>query len=184
MRNWLRMAVVVAVLVLAALTIFVAPASAGGHIQPVSGVAFPNANDDCPEPPPGYEGFTDLPPIQLTGNLDACLYTKIDQSKDFPGGGGTTVYTERGREIVVGCVQEHGHEQCGTFETRYLFISKWRELFVDQISGGCVHPIVSGTGDFAGSGLLVFRDNIQDIGGKGVATSYSYWGVVTVANDA
>ena len=115
---------------------------------------------ECPAPPPGYEDFTSYPGLVMTGSLEGCLYTKVETSKETPGG----VYLESGEEVFVGSLD--GGPQ-GTFATTYRFESKWDPdaLTGVELRGRCQHPIVegSGTGGFEGAkGRLDFKDIVGD----------------------
>jgi len=114
----------------------------------------------CPGPPAGYEDFTTYAGLLLTGSLEGCLYTKVNTSKDTPGG----VYLERGEEVFVGSLDGGPR---GTFATTYRFESKWDPDASTgvELHGRCQHPIVegSGTGGFEGAkGRLDFKDIIGD----------------------
>ena len=54
---------------------------------------------------------------------------------------------------------------CGTFETTYTFTAKYvDDTFAEEIHGRCHHPIVDGTGDFAGAtGVLQFKDDVVNL---------------------
>ena len=116
----------------------------------------------CPDPPAGYEGFLDYPPIRLTGSLEGCWYTNVETARD--NGAPSGVYLETGREVFVGSV-DGGPE--GVFETTYRFESKWQPDVSTgvEVHGRCQHPIVggTGTGGFAGvTGRVDFKDVVED----------------------
>ena len=54
---------------------------------------------------------------------------------------------------------------CGTFETTYTFTAKYvDDTFAQEIHGRCHHPIVAGTGDFAGiKGVIDFKDDVVNL---------------------
>ena len=54
---------------------------------------------------------------------------------------------------------------CGTFETTYTFTAKYvDDTFAEEIHGRCQHPIVGGTGDFAGKkGVILFKDDVVNL---------------------
>jgi hypothetical protein len=136
--------------------------------QQVSGTAYYDATK-CPGPPTGYEDFTSYDGLVLTGSLDGCLYTKVEASKETPGG----VYLETGEEVFVGSL-DGGDE--GTFATTYRYESKWNPDVSTGVQqhGRCQHPIVegSGTGGFEGArGRLDFKDIIGE-----TVTTYDYRG--------
>lgn len=164
--NWLRattLTAAAAALVLATVTM---PASAG--TMQVSGIgAF---NMTCQPPagsPPADLG--DYPPVDLIGSLDGCWYTYVSASKFNPSG----TYIEQGTEIFVGCLNGTA---CGTFETTYTFTAKYvDDSFTEEIHGRCHHPIVGGTGDFAGvKGVINFKDDVVNL-------KYDYRGHISLA---
>lgn len=135
-----------------------APGSAATN--QLSGVAVFDTTGVCPEPPTGYEDFTDLPPLVMTGSLDGCWYTKILTTKD--NGAPSGIYQERGEEVFVGSLNG-GPE--GTFAATFKFTSKWDPDVStgSEVHGRCQHPIVagSGTGRFAGAtGRVDFKDEV------------------------
>lgn len=135
-----------------------APGSAATN--QLSGVAVFDTTGVCPEPPTGYEDFTDLPPLVMTGSLEGCWYTKILTTKD--NGAPSGIYQERGEEVFVGSLNG-GPE--GTFAATFKFTSKWDPDVStgSEVHGRCQHPIVagSGTGGFAGAtGRVDFKDEV------------------------
>ena len=142
-----QFAVAVAASVLAVLAM---PASAG-----TTKVSGPGVFDtECLPPagnPPVNLGTYD--PIDLSGNLDGCWYTYVSTSRTNPSG----TYVEQGTELFVGCLNG---TVCGTFETTYTFTAKYDTLG-QEIHGRCHHPIVGGTGGFAGAkGVINFKDDV------------------------
>jgi hypothetical protein len=137
-----------------------APSAVGAGAVQIGGVgAF---DTSCPAPPGEYADFVDYPPIRLTGSLDGCWYTKVENVKDngIPSG----VYLETGREVFVGSVS---NGPSGSFETTYRFESKWQPDVSTgvEVHGRCQHPIVAGTGTggFAGvTGRVDFKDIVAD----------------------
>jgi hypothetical protein len=131
------------------------PASAG--TTQVSGIGV--FNTEC-QPPVGSppDDLGDYPAIDLTGSLHGCWYTYVSESK-FQDRSGT--YQERGTELFVGC----WNGTCGTLETTYTFTAKYVDAtFAEEIHGRCHHPIVRGTGDFAGAkGVLLFKDDVVNL---------------------
>lgn len=133
------------------LAVLAMPASAG--TTQVSGTAV--FDTECLPPvgsPPVDLG--DYPPIHLTGSLYGCWYTYVSSSQFNRSG----TYQEKGAEIFVGCL----NGTCGTFETTYTFTGKFvDDTFAEEIHGRCHHPIVGGTGDFAGAkGVINFKDDV------------------------
>lgn len=123
-----------------ALVAFSAPANAA--TDPISGVAVLDTTGACPNPPTGYEAFTDFTQV-ITGSLDGCWYTNIETTRNngVPSG----VYQETGREIFVGSLDGG---PVGTFTTTYRFESKWDPDVAtgSEVHGRCQHPIVAGSG--------------------------------------
>jgi hypothetical protein len=135
-------------------------APGGAATNQLSGVAVFDTVGVCPDPPTGYEDFTSLPPLVMTGSLEGCWYTKILTTKD--NGAPSGIYQERGEEVFVGSL-DGGPE--GTFATTYKFTSKWDPdaSTGSEVHGRCEHPIVagSGTGGFAGAtGRVDFKDEV------------------------
>jgi len=136
-----------------ALTLLVASgvALAGGATQ-ISGVASYADPGECVDPEGAGATYV---PLDMTGDLDGCLYTFVDTTDTDSSPSGT--YRETGTEIFV---PSNG---AGTFETTYRFEGKY-DLAGVEIFGRCQHPIVegSGTGIFQGvSGTLLFKDDIE-----------------------
>ncbi len=126
------------------------PASAAGpKMIQLAGVGAFDSEGVCTELP---SLFT----MTMTGDLVGCWYTDtIDYVSETPSG----VYQERGTETFVGCTADGS--MCGTFSTTYKFTAKFAEDG-SQLHGRCQHPIVSGTGDFAGiAGRLDFKDDVE-----------------------
>ena len=134
------------------------PALAEGATQ-ISGVAFFDAVP--PEPPVCPIEGTDYAgadyALVMTGDLEGCLYTFVDQPPDSSPSG---TYRETGTETFV------ASDGSGTFETTYRFEAKYEDVanLSGEIFGRCQHPIVegSGTGIFEGvSGRLDFKDDVE-----------------------
>lgn len=154
--GWLRVTTLTAAVAVLALAVLAIPATARGTRQ-VSGIGV--FNNEC-QPPAGSPP-ADLgdPPIDLSGgSLDGCWYTYVSESKFNPSG----TYIEQGTEIFVGCLDG---TTCGTFETTYTFTAKYvDDTFAEEIHGRCHHPIVGGTGDFAGAkGVILFKDDVVNL---------------------
>ena len=143
LRRGLALAAVMAMML-------VVPAGAAGAIeQNVDGVA--TFVDEC-------GGQTSIATLSLEGAFEGCLYTDTIKQARFSDDG---VYTERGTETIAGCWDSPEGEKCGTLSTTYEFIAVF-DVDGNQLSGGCTHPIVGGTGDLAGaSGILVFADDVE-----------------------
>jgi len=150
--------VLLALLFVAVSLMAAAPAMAAGNTQ-FSGVGVYVSTDECSDLPSPY-----WPPLKMSGGLVGCWYTDTLEVTHDPANG---TYQERGTETFVGCLADE--TTCGTFSTTYKFTAK---LAADgsEIHGHCEHPLVSGTGDFAGiTGQVNIRDDIQ-------AAQYPYQG--------
>ena len=132
----------------------------------VSGIGV--FNTEC-QPPVGSppDDLGDYPAIDLTGSLNGCWYTYVSKSQFNRSG----TYQEKGTEIFVGCL----NGTCGTFETTYTFTAKYvDDTFAEEIHGRCHHPIVGGTGGFAGAkGVINFKDDVVNL-------KFDYRGHVTL----
>ena len=154
--DWLRASTFTAAVVALVFAVLAMPASAG--TMQVSGIGV---FDDACQPPVGSppSDLGDYSPIHLSGgSLDGCWYTYVSASKFNPSG----TYIEQGSEIFVGCLNG---TTCGTFETTYTFTAKYvDDTFAEEIHGRCQHPIVDGTGDFAGAtGVILFKDDVVNL---------------------
>ena len=153
MGTWIRATAVAAALTAAALAVLAMPASAGTTQVSGSGVF----NAECEPPISGPSDPPDFyPPIEMSGGLVGCWYTaEPERSKLNPSG----TYQEKGTELFVGCLNG---STCGTFETTYTFTAKYtHDTFAQEIHGRCHHPIVGGTGGFAGAtGVILFKDDV------------------------
>jgi hypothetical protein len=152
-----RLAVLLA-LVVGLMVALAAPA--GAATNQLSGVAVFDTTGVCPAPPTGYEDFTDLPPLVMTGSLEGCWYTNILTTKD--NGAPSGIYQERGEEVFIGSLDGG---PVGTFATTYKFTSKWDPdpSTGSEVHGRCQHPLVAGTGTggFAGAtGRVDFKDDV------------------------
>jgi len=123
----------------------------------ISGVGFFDATDACNSPGQGAAYA-----ITMTGDLEGCLYTFVDDFECSPSG----TYREVGREHFVGIYKG----ESGSFWTNYKFEAKYEGCAENgsyigaEIKGRCQHPIVtgSGTGVFEGvSGRVDFKDDIE-----------------------
>ena len=124
----------------------------------ISGVGFYAATGECNSPLGQGAAFA----IKMTGDLEGCIYTFIDDFECSPSG----TYREEGRELFIGTY----NGETGTFWTGYKFEGKYEGCPKDgdplgaEIFGRCQHPIVkgSGTGVFEGvTGRLDFKDDIE-----------------------
>jgi hypothetical protein len=122
----------------------------------ISGVGFFATTSECDAVSQGAD-FA----LRMTGDLEGCLYTFVDDFECSPSG----TYREEGREYFVGTYNGGS----GTFRTTYKFEAKYEGCSVNgsavgaEIKGRCQHPIVngSGTGVFTGvNGRLDFKDDV------------------------
>ena len=92
----------------------------------------------------------------MAGDLVGCWYTDTVEVLHSTANG---AYQERGTETFIGCLSDG--TTCGTFSTTYEFTAKYA-ADGSELHGHCEHPLVSGTGDFAGiTGQVDFRDDVQ-----------------------
>jgi len=127
-----------------------APASATGNTQ-ISGVGVFTSTAECPADSPNV-----YPPIKMTGGLVGCWYTDAYEVVLTTSSG---AYQERGTETFIGCLSDG--TTCGTFSTTYKFTARYAPDG-SELHGHCEHPLVSGTGDFAGiTGQVNFKDDVQ-----------------------
>jgi hypothetical protein len=148
--------VVVTVLLLALTSFSLSPPSPvmADQLVQVSGIAYFAEEGQCNDPQGANDDFA----LYVTGDLRGCLYTFIETSTCSPSG----TYVETGHEIFVG----EGPDGSGTFTTHYRFEAKYHDCATLQgeIIGRCQHPIVSGSGTGAFSGVkgqLNFRDDVE-----------------------
>lgn len=103
----------------------------------------------------------------MMGSLQGCWWIETFESKTDPD---KSNYRATGTERFTGCLAE----VCGTFYTTYSFTAKtdgpWPTS--PEIHGRCHHPVVGGTGGFAGvRGVISFTD-VVDVS----PPYYPYWG--------
>jgi hypothetical protein len=97
---------------------------------------------------------------RMAGDLVGCWFTDdfVVRSEN-PGGG----FRASGKEHFMGCLDANGDGTCtgertGRFDTTFTFTAKLAPSG-EEIHGRCQHPIVSGSGAFAGAtGVLSFKD--------------------------
>lgn len=121
----------------------------------LSGVGYFDATDEC-----NAAGQDATYSLNMTGDLEGCLYTFVDDFECSPSG----TYREIGREYFVGTYKGVS----GTFWTTYKFEAKYQDCAPDgsflgaEIKGRCQHPIVEGTGVFEGvTGRLDMKDVLE-----------------------
>ena len=71
-----------------------------------------------------------------------------------------------GTETFVGCLDMNTSGACdagdanGTIDFAFTFTAKYDPSFTTELRGRCHHPVLGGTGDFAGvTGVLDFKDD-------------------------
>jgi hypothetical protein len=137
----------------AAVAVVAVQAAAGAGATVVRGDQLLAGASNCPNADP----FT----YRMAGDLVGCWYTDSGEVRNATPSGAVMV---SGTEHFVGCLNTNGNQTCdqgepyGTFNTTYTFTSKYAATG-KEIHGRCHHPIVGGTGGFAGaSGELSFTD--------------------------
>jgi len=124
----------------------------------LNGIGYFDATDECNS---AGQGATYS--VNMTGDLEGCLYTYVDDFECSPSG----TYREIGREYFVGTY----NGESGTFWTTYKFEAKYEGCAENgsyvgaEIKGRCQHPIVNGSGEgvFEGvTGRLDFKDVIEE----------------------
>ena len=120
-----------------------APASAGNGVTRVAGLLEPDTSAQC-------TAVDNQGAYVATGSLVGCWYvTTFENVRTNPGGG----FYADGTETFVGCLGD----ACGQFFTTYTFTAKYAGD--TELHGRCHHPIIGGTGDFAGvSGVINMHD--------------------------
>jgi hypothetical protein len=134
-----------------------APANAAA-LQ-VSGVQTPVNSGPCFDP-------SALGSFTMQGSLIGCWYTDTFNSKYQPTSG---TFQATGTEHFVGCLDLDGDQACtgrdpqGTLYFTFQFTGKLNPVTLAEVHGRCQHPIIAGTGDFAGaSGVITFKDDIAN----------------------
>ena len=158
MRTKLQRIALLGMLVSGILVALSAPTSAAN--TQISGTSYYDTTGECGPPPPGYSDFITYPALVMTGDLEGCWYTLVEESMD--NGAPSGVYMESGQEVFVGSL--NGGPD-GIFATSYRFESKWRPDVTTgaEVHGRCPHPIVAGTGTdgFEGAtGRIDFKDEV------------------------
>jgi len=148
----IRRSIVLVVATLLAL-ILAAPAALAGGATQISGVGVLDEADICDSKSVDADYA-----LLMSGDLEGCLYTFIDEETTQRSPSGT--YRETGTELFV------ASGGAGSFETTYRFEAKYEDVanLSGEIFGRCQHPIVkgSGTGDYEGvTGILLFKDDVE-----------------------
>lgn len=157
-EKWFRITIAALIMSIVALIGFVASVNADGATQ-ISGIAYFAAPGECEDVVTGPAGQAPDFALDMTGDLEGCLYVFVETFTCTPSG----VYIETGTEVYVGSGSE-GDD--GTFATTYRFTGLFEDCpnLIGQINGRCEHPIVagSGTNDFEGvTGRIDFNDDVE-----------------------
>ena len=130
-----------------AVAVLVAAAAQAGTIQ-VSGIQSAQRPDGS---------------YLMSGSLIGTWWTTSFVVKGVEPSGGVQ---GSGTETFVGCLDRNADAVCGsgdlngTIDFSFTFTGKYDRSFTNEIHGRCHHPIVGGTGDFAGvGGVLDFHDD-------------------------
>jgi hypothetical protein len=138
-----------------------APASAG-TVQVAGVQSAPVSFAVCANQTPG------LPAYSMAGGLIGCWYTDtIVTHAAQPLGTPSGTIQATGTEHFVGCLDRDGDGSCtgdphGTLTFTFQLSAKYHTVppFA-EIHGRCQHPVVGGTGDFAGAtGVITFKDDV------------------------
>lgn len=157
-RSHRRLAATVALLVALALGGLPAPAQAA--------VRTPVSIEGVGHPVEVCDGESSDVTLEFDGDLQGCLWATVTDTTWLPAAG---VYFESGTERFEGCVDTEGTERrCGAFATTYVFKAKLppgpEPDLSEEIRGGCLHPIVDGSGEggFTGvSGRFMIIDDAE-----------------------
>jgi hypothetical protein len=168
-RKWVVFAIAAVLMCGIAFMGRAAPVSASGATV-ISGIGYPSDATECNDVVTGPDGQAPDLYTLLDGDLAGCQYVFIYTHYCSPDG----IYIEMGAETYV----LDGPLGQGTFNTTYRFYGKFEGCGPDgfptgaEIFGGCLHPIVAGTGtgDYEGiTGRLRFKDDV-------VAGNFPYTG--------
>lgn len=110
----------------------------------------------------------------MTGDLEGCWWVDTFETRSDPD---KSMFLAWGNEHFTGCMGS----VCGTFWTTYTYTAKTDGPWVNfaEIHGRCHHPVLRGTGGFAGaSGEISFHD-VVDVS----PPYYPYVGNVHLARD-
>ena len=148
---------------LAAASCFVVAAPASASQNQVSGIQAPGGT--APACGDTSASFT------MTGGLVGCWYEDSGtQTKGQVTASGLYLYHFSGQEHFTGCLDVDGDGRCssddpsGTLYFTFTFTGQFEATPpYPEIRGRCHHPIVSGTGDFAGAtGVINFKDDVSN----------------------
>jgi hypothetical protein len=107
-------------------------------------------------------GVTSVATYEMFGDLVGCWYTDTFIPGELHPDG---EFTATGTETFVGCIDANRDGVCqgtdpkGSFRTTFVFYAILDPATGAELSGHCSHPIVGGTGSFAGAqGTINFVD--------------------------
>jgi hypothetical protein len=167
---------------LIAVLVYASAALAHGSTVGVAGIQAPaDATAGAPgDPCAATDPETGRVPVvsnAMAGSLIGCWYT--DTFKIINSTASGVIYAS-GSEHFVGCLDVRRKGSCtetdrtGTLALKYTFLAQYDPVTSNEIWGGCLHKIVSGTGGLAGAaGRIDFQDNVAN------GTS-SYLGLLTL----
>lgn len=99
----------------------------------------------------------------MSGSLIGVWWTTSFGLKGIEPSGGVQ---GSGTETFIGCLDRNGSGTCdsgdlnGSIDFTFTFSAKYDPTFTTEKHGRCHHPVVGGTGDFAGvGGVLDFKDD-------------------------
>ena len=155
----------VAALVAALACVVAAPASAD-ESHHVAGIQSPPLTAGPDDPCPSATAFA---ANAMAGSLIGCWYTDTFVVTKDTTTNGTEELHAIGTEHFVGCLDRNGDGRCtggdprGTLAFTYTLTAWFDAATGKEIRGGCHHPIVAGTGDFAeATGVVNFADNVTN----------------------
>jgi hypothetical protein len=142
----------------------------------IAGIGFFADAEDCDAAAEGA-AFA----LLMTGDLEGCLHVFVEESRCYPIDG---TYLESGTELFDGTYRG----ETGTFRTTYTFQGRYEGCNPDngtfagaELSGGCQHPIVRGSGEGVFAGLTAGRFDIED---DIAAANFPYTGFLSWSDTA
>lgn len=125
----------------------VSAAAAPGTTQ-VSGLMVPDGQGACTGDPGAQIAYV------VSGTLSGCWYgdTIVFEHSSAAGG-----FLASGTEQFQGCL---GADRCGVFYTTFTFTAKY--VGDVEVHGRCHHPIVGGSGGFAGASGVINMHDLPD----------------------
>ena len=103
-------------------------------------------------------GTCEVVGFEMTGSLVGCWVIDTFETKSDPA---KATLLATGTEHFTGCLGS----TCGTFFTTYTFTAKFDGPWPTsaEIHGRCHHPIVGGTGGFAGASGVLSSHDVVDV---------------------